>query len=162
MQVQVYLCYKEMLNNLIGKYSSESLPLWMEVALHIPIIKKKYKARSVSEIQIFEDGIAIIEHGMNEQHVEYRYEDIRRIWFETYTSGSDENGNTSFRIDIIANNLDVLFTMKKTNCTSSNETLLLMRRLYELWEKEMMKRYELIVWFGELAYATNSALNIDE
>lgn len=151
-----------MLTKLIGKYKSESLPFWMEVALLIPIIKKRYKARSISEIQVFEDGIAIVEHRKNEHRVEYHYEEIRRIWFETYSSGNDEPGNGSFRIDIIANNLDVLFSMKKTNCTSSDETKILMHRLYELWEKEMIKRYELIIWFGELVYATNTALNTNE
>lgn len=134
----------ENLGKVIGIEKSESFPFWTRFILSLPILKKKYAAKAISEIKVFEKGIELSKYNQRSSTYSFLYKDIRRIWFEIFTSGSEKEGNVSFRIDIIAENLDVIYTLKKFDCTQNDPTLVLMKQLYELWKKENWKHYNVV------------------
>lgn len=134
----------ENLGKLIGIEKSESFPLWIRLVISLPILKKKYAAKAISEIKVFEKGIELSKYNQASSTYFFLYRDIRRIWLEIFNSGSEKEGNLSFRIDIIAENLDVIYTLKKFDCSPNDPTLILMKQLYELWKKEVWKHYNVV------------------
>ena len=134
----------ENFGKLIGVEKSESFPFWTRLILSLPILKKRYTAKAISEIKVFDKGIELSKYNQSSSTYSYLYKDIRRIWLEIFNSGSEKDGNLSFRLDIIAENLDVIYTLKKFDCSPNDYTLLLMKQLYELWKKENWKQYNVV------------------
>ena len=135
------------LGNQIGRYQSDSIPLWVEWMMHLPGLKKKFAKRAVSEIRVFEQGIMLM-HGNHAQKEDkamtLTYKEIRRVWFERFQTGSEEAGHTAFRIDIIAENLDTLFSLTKTDCSEEDPDLRLMEYLYQTWKASTWRHYHVV------------------
>lgn len=132
------------LGNQIGSYRCEAVPLWVSWAVRLPWLKRRLVRRAVSEIQVLEHGICLRQQAGAEGGTAIPYRDIRRVWFEQYKTGSEHTGNVSFRIDIIAENLDTLFTMTKVDCPPGDPDLQLMERLYDQWKAETWRHYEVV------------------
>lgn len=127
----------------LGSYQSESIPFWVTLAMHLPWVKTKVARRAVSEIRVFEHGIQLLRNGSGKDTT-LHYTEIRRVWFERFTTGSEQPGHTAFRIDLIAQNLDTLFRLTKVDCTPDDQDLVLMERLYETWRQENWRHYHVV------------------
>lgn len=142
------------LGNQIGKYQSSSIPMWVEWMMRLPLLKKKYAKKAVSELSVFEQGIKLV-HCHEEQRPEkaltLSYKEIRRVWFERFTTGSEKPGHTAFRIDIIAENLDTLFTLTKVDCAPDDADLQLMEHLYQTWKTATWRHYHVVAGIVRMA-----------
>lgn len=130
------------LRNYIGSYRSESIPLWASLAIHIGWLRHSYARHNVSELKVYEDGV-MLEPRHGEQQC-LRLEEIRKIWFEEFHTGSESEGNLSFRIDMIAQNLDVIFSLTRSDCPADDAIYLLMKGLHERWKKATWKHYHVV------------------
>lgn len=131
----------------IGSYQSDSIPVWVSWAMCLPWLRSRYAHRAVSEISVFEHGIQLTQRrgkGQSSQDMILPYKEVRRVWFERFLTGSEQAGHTAFRIDIIAENLDTLYTLTKTDCAPSDPDLILMEALYESWRKETWHHYNVV------------------
>lgn len=131
----------------IGIYQSDSIPLWVEWMMYLPGLKKKFARRAVSEIRVFEQGIMLL-HGkgarQEDRAMTLSYKEIRRVWFERFQTGSEQAGHTAFRIDIIAENLDTLFSLTKEDCAEDDADLRLMEYLYQTWKAATWRHYHVV------------------
>lgn len=131
----------------IGRYQSDSIPVWVEWMMHVPVLKRKLARRAVSEIRVFEQGIMLL-HGNGAQRetraMTLTYKEIRRVWFERFQTGSEQPGHTAFRIDIIAENLDTLFSLTKVDCAETDADLQLMVYLYQTWKAATWRHYHVV------------------
>ena len=135
------------LGNKIGSYQSDSIPVWVSWAMCLPWLRSRYAHRAVSEISVFEHGIRLTQRrgkGQSFQDMALPYTAIRRVWFERFQTGSEQAGHTAFRIDIIADNLDTLFKLTKTDCAPSDPDLLLMEQLYQSWRQATWHHYDVV------------------
>ena len=131
----------------LGSYKSDSIPFWVSWAMCIPGLRSRYAHRAVSEIGVFERGIRLTQRrggSLAFRAVSLRYKEIRRVWFERFLTGSEQNGHTAFRIDIIAENLDTLFSLTKTDCAPTDPDLLLMEQLYQRWREATWQHYQVV------------------
>lgn len=142
------------LGNQIGRYQSDSIPLWVEWMMHLPWLKRRFARRAVSEIRVFEQGIMLL-HGNHADDVHHAkvlpYKEIRRVWFERFQTGSEPAGHTAFRIDIIADNLDTLFSLTKVDCAPDDADLLLMECLYQTWKTATWRHYHVVAAVVQMA-----------
>lgn len=131
--------------SLVGRYQSDSIPVWVEWMMHLPWLKKKYAKKAVSELCVYEHGISLAHcHQQQEKAKVLSYKEIRRVWFERFQTGSEKSGHTAFRIDIIAENLDTLFSLTKTDCAPDDADLLLMEHLFRSWKAETWRHYHVV------------------
>lgn len=140
--------------SLLGTYTSDSIPFWVHWFIHIPVVRQKVMHRSVSHIQVFEQGI-VLRHGQGSARkldTQLRYTDIRRVWFEEYNLPGDDKA-FGFRIDIIGQNLDVLFSMKKVVANASDSDYLLMKQLSQIWHQVNWKHYNVVAAVIQLSAA---------
>lgn len=153
------------LGNQIGKYQSDSIPLWVEWMMYLPGLKKKFAKRAVSEIRVFEQGIMLM-HGNHAQKEDkamtLAYKDIRRVWFERFQTGSEQAGHTAFRIDIIAENLDTLFSLTKTDCANDDPDLRLMEYLYQTWKAATWRHYHVVAAIVQMEAALAGRTDIQD
>lgn len=131
------------LGKYIGSYKSEAIPFWASIAIRIGWLRHRYARHNVSELQVFEDGI-VLKARRGNSDLQLRLKEIRRIWFETFHSGSDHKGNESFRIDLIAQNLDVIFSLKRMDCAPDDPIFLLMKGLYDRWHLANWHHYHVV------------------
>lgn len=127
----------------LGSYRSEAVPLWVSWAARLPWLRQKVARRAVTEVAVHEGGIVLRHEGQARDAV-LRYAEVRRVWFERFASGNDRPGNTAFRIDVIADNLDTLFTLTKTDCAPADADLVLMEQLYEHWRKATWRHHHVV------------------
>lgn len=135
--------YASRLGSLQGCYHSAALPLWVSWATHLPWVRQRVARRAVTELRVYQDGIALIRHGAAPDTA-LRYGEIRRVWFERFQTGSEAEGHTSFRLDVIADNLDTLFTLRKVDCAPDDADLLLMEQLYTAWRAATWRHYHVV------------------
>ena len=151
------------LGNQIGRYQSDSIPVWVEWMMHLPWLKKKFARRAVSEIRVFEQGIMLL-HGnhtdKDSQIISLAYKEIRRVWFECFQTGSEQAGHTAFRIDIIAENLDTLFSLTKVDCAPDDADLLLMERLYQMWKAATWRHYHVVAAVVQMTAKTAGRVDL--
>lgn len=149
----------------IGRYQSDSIPVWVEWMMHLPWLKKKFASRAVSEIRVFDQGIMLL-HGnhANEdaQAITLTYKQIRRVWFERFQTGSEQMGHTAFRIDLIAENLDTLFLLTKVDCATDDADLLLMEHLYQLWKTATWHHYHVVAAVVQLPAKAAGRLDLQD
>lgn len=131
------------LGNLLGTYRSEAIPLWASIAIRLGWLPNRYARHNVSELQIYEQGIVLLSR-RGGQTQSLRLSEIRRIWFEEFHSGSEQDGNLSFRIDIIAQNLDVLFSLTRSDCPATDDIYQLMKGLSERWHLATWRQYHVV------------------
>lgn len=127
----------------IGSYCSEQIPFWAHLAIRIGWLRRRYARHNVSEIKVYEEGIVLTER-LGSKQQEIPLTEIRRIWFEEFHTGSEAAGNLSFRIDLIAQNLDVIFRLTNIDCKPNDETFLLMRELYQRWKAATWKHHHVV------------------
>lgn len=151
------------LGDQIGRYQSDSIPVWVEWMMHLPWLKKKFARRAVSEIRVFEQGIMLL-HGNNvsneSQKVSLSYNEIRRVWFERFQTGSEQSGHTAFRIDIIAENLDTLFSLTKVDCAPDDADLQLMEHLYQSWKTATWRHYHVVAAVVQMSAKTAGRMDL--
>lgn len=131
------------LGALIGTYSRSAAPIWMQWLSHLPWLRSRYANRMISEMLVYEHGIQLLCHGSAPDRT-LLYADIRRVWFERFTTGSEQPGHTAFRIDLIAHDLNTLFTLTKADCATSDPQLCLMDRLYQAWRTDTWRHYNVV------------------
>ena len=113
--------------------------------MHLPWLKRKFAKKAVSELCVYDQGITLVHcHEQQEKTLALTYQKIRRVWFERFQTGSEAAGHTAFRIDVIAENLDTLFTLTKVDCSPEDEDLLLMERLYLNWKLAVWRHYQVV------------------
>lgn len=153
------------LGSLIGRYQSDSIPLWVEWLRHLPGLKKKLARRAVSEIRVFEQGITLM-HGNHAQKedkaMSLSYQEIRRVWFERFQTGSEQAGHTAFRIDIIAENLDTLFSLTKVDCAEDDPDLRLMEYLFLSWKATTWRHYHVVAAIVQMEAAVAGRTDIQD
>lgn len=134
------------LGSLVGSYQSQSVPVWVEWFMRLPWLRSRLARRAVSEIQIYDQGIRLNRRGGDEatRSQILRWQEIRRVWFERYRTGSEQPSHTSFRIDLIADNLDTLFSLRKADCPASDPDLKLMEHLYLIWREATWRHYHVV------------------
>lgn len=138
------------LGKLLGIYQSEAIAWWASLAIRIGWLRQRYARHNVSELRVYEQGIELLSRRGNQAQT-LRLTDIRRIWLETFQSGSEHEGHLSFRIDIIAQNLDVLFSLTRTDCAPDDPVWLLMRGLQERWHQATWRHYHVVAAVVSLA-----------
>ena len=131
------------LGEILGTYQSDAVPLWVSLALHLPWVKGRLSRRAVTELRIHEHGVMLVRHADARDSV-LAYGEIRRIWFERFLTGSEHEGHTSFRLDLIAENLDTLFTLTRVDCAPDDPVLLLMEQLYQRWKAATWRHYHVV------------------
>ena len=135
------------LGTFLGCYQSDAFPFWMEWLVRLPLIGKRYAKKAVSEIGVYQHGISLKQyqgrHRLSQAQI-LPYKEIRRVWFERFNTGSETAGRISFRIDIIAENLDTLFKMTKVNCAADDAEMLLMESLFESWKAHNWKHHHVV------------------
>ena len=127
----------------IGSYRSEQIPLWASLAIRIGWLRRRYARHNVSEIKVYEDGVVLAQR-LGGRQQEIALQDIRRIWFEEFHTGSEAQGNLSFRIDLIAQNLDVIFRLTRTDCPPTDPIYLLMHDLYQRWHAATWRHHHVV------------------
>ena len=135
------------LGKLEGTHHSDSVPVWVDWAMHLPWLRRRLARRAVSELQVYEQGIVLLRRGESEAATSgqtLRWNEIRRVWMERFATGSEQPGHTAFRIDVIADNLDTLFSLTRVDCAADDPDLLLMQRLYELWRAATWRNYHVV------------------
>ncbi len=132
------------LGKLLGSYMTENIPLLTSIAIRLGLAQHRLARYYVSELRVFERGIVLLSrHGKNKDKA-YRWDEIRRVWFERFETAKDGKGEFSFRIDIIAPNLDVIFSMSQSGCTTQSEDYQLMSQLYERWHKATWRHFDVV------------------
>lgn len=153
------------LGSQIGLYQSNSIPVWVEWMMRLPWLKKKFARRAVSEIRVFEQGIMLL-HCQGGHHADTAmtlpYKQIRRVWFERFQTGSEQPGHTAFRIDIIAENLDTLFSLTKVDCAPEDTDLQLMEHLYQLWKTATWHHYHVVAAVVQLPAKAAGRLDLQD
>ncbi len=150
------------LGNQIGRYQSDSIPVWVEWMMHLPWLKKKYAKKAVSELCVYDHGISLVHcHQQQEKALALTYKEIRRVWFERFQTGSEKAGHTAFRIDIIAENLDTLFTLTKTDCAPEDADLQLMEYLFNTWKTATWHHYHVVAAVVQMTAKTAGRTDLD-
>lgn len=72
------------------------------------------------------------------------YAEIRRVWFETFRSGDEAAEHTSARIDVIAQNLDVLYSLTVHDRASDDADIRLMQEVHDRWRKATWRHYHVV------------------
>jgi len=126
----------------LGSYQSEAIPLWASVAIRIGWLRRRYAWHNVSTLDVYQEGITMRSRCGQDRTLQLA--EIRRIWFEEFQSGSEQDGNLSFRIDIIDQNLDVLFSLKRADVSRHDPVYQLMKGLYDRWHMATWKHYQVV------------------
>ncbi len=142
----------EELGQSLGCIRYESTPVWATVALrilqalHLPLWRQKQRLWALQRIEVREKGIVLMKNGS--QQPDYSdlipYREIRKVWFEQFNTGNEAEGNTSARIDVIAQNLDVIFTLTIHNRPADDATIRLMHTLWQSWRKTTWRHYQVV------------------
>ncbi len=132
------------LGKLIGSYMTENIPLMTKIAIRLGLAQHRLARYYVQELRVHEGGIYLLSRHGEKKNKMYRWKDIRRVWFERFETAKDNKGEFSFRIDIIAPNLDVIFSMTQNGCTPESQDYQLMSKIYELWHKETWRHYHVV------------------
>lgn len=129
---------------MLGIYRTSSLPLLASWAIRLGWFKGRYARYNVSELEVHDDRIVLRAMHGDRRSRTYLYTDIRRVWFERFNGGSPSDEVTSFRIDIIAQNLDVIFSITQHDCELDDPNLLLMEQLYQCWRRATWRHYHVV------------------
>lgn len=143
----------------MGKIKYESRPVWAKPVmrllqwLQLPLWRKQQRQWALEGIEVREKGIVLLKENSNGrqsanasagQENSIAYKAIRKVWFERFSSGNETAGNTSARIDIIAQNLDVIFTLTIHDRPEDDQDIRLLSQLYEHWRKATWKHYQVV------------------
>ena len=144
---------KEELGQSLGYIRYKSTPilatlaLKMLQALHLPLWRQKQRLCSIERIEVREKGIVLLKNGRLQQP-EYSdiipYSEIRKVWFEQFNTDNEAEGYTSARIDVIAQNLDVIFSLTIHNRPADDDDIRLMHTLWQSWRKATWRHYQVV------------------
>lgn len=135
----------------LGSYNIDSIPFLASLAIRLGWLRHRYARYYVSTLQVYDDGIRLMARRAGGQDQSLRWTDIRRVWFERFPSASGRTDCTSFRIDIIAHNLDVIFSLTEHDCPLQAPQLQLMQQLHDLWRKATWRHYHVVAAVIRLA-----------
>ena len=139
------------LGTLLGSVRSDSIPFLAGLAIRLGWLQHRYARYYVSSLDVYEEGICLRARQAGGEDRTYRYADIRRVWLERFGNPGDEH----LRIDIIAPNLDVIFsttisiddasqTMASPSGTESASTPALLQELYDRWHRATWRHYHVV------------------
>ena len=98
------------------------------------------------DVRICEQGIELTSRswwrGRRVQQVAYA--EIRRVWYETFRTGDEAEGHTSARIDLIAQNLDVLYSLTVHDRACDDAAIRLMQEVHDRWRKATWRHYHVV------------------
>lgn len=151
---QIYNIYMviEELGPALGIIRYDRTPIWASVALkvlqtlHLPLWQQRQRQWALDSIEVREKGIVLL----NTRHQQpalsdiIAYKSIRKVWFERFNTGNETDGNASARIDVIAQNLDVIFSLTVHDRPADDPTIQLMHSLYEGWRKATWRHYHVV------------------
>lgn len=112
--------------------------------MRLPFLSRKLQKQAVSKLVVYEHGIQLEHLNSYRKPLTLPYQEVRRVWFERFTTGSEHAGHTSFRIDIIDAHLDTLFRLIKTDCSPEDQDLPLMEALYNAWKQHIWKHHHVV------------------
>lgn len=131
------------MENNLGKYlgscHTESLPLLASMAIRLGWLRHRYARYYVSCLDLYEQGIVLRARRAGGQDSSYRWSDIRRVWLERIPHAE---AGEALRIDVIAPNLDVIFSLTLPD-TNSPETQIL-QQLYDRWHQATWRHYHVV------------------
>lgn len=136
--------------SILGTIRYENRPMWTTAALHLlrllhlPFWRRKQRQWALESIEVRADGILLREKGNRITEKAIPYTEIRKVWFERFYTGNESNGNTSARIDVIAQNLDVIFSFSIYNRPSDDADITLLEQLHALWKEATWKHYHVV------------------
>jgi len=131
-----------MQNNLgkfLGSCQTDSLPLLASLAIRLGWLRHRYARYYVSSLDLYEQGIALRARRAGGEDSQYRWVDIRRVWLERIPN---TDASEALRIDIIAPNLDVIFSL--TLPDASTPDALLLQQLYDRWHQATWRHYHVV------------------
>lgn len=97
-------------------------------------------------MRVYEQGIVLENtgHWWHRRERAIGYGEIRRVWLETFRTGDERDGHTSARIDLIAQNLDVLYTLTLHDRLPDDADLQLMQQVHDRWRKATWRHYHVV------------------
>lgn len=131
------------MENNLGKYlgscQTDSLPLLANIAIHLGWLQHRYARYYVSCLDLYEQGILLRARRAGGQDRSYRWNDIRRIWLERIPNA--EYGE-AIRIDVIAPNLDVIFSLTLTDSNQPEAKIL--QQIYDRWHQATWRHFHVV------------------
>lgn len=142
---------KEQLGTRLGDIQYNDTTVWSKVALHLlrwlhlPFWKQRQSRWALCGFDVYEQGIVVRSQGrkdIEEQIVSYQQ--IRKVWIETFRVGDEQEGHESVRLDVIAQNLDVILSLTLHDRTKDDAEAALLNELHQRWKKATWKHYHVV------------------
>lgn len=123
----------------LGTCQTDSLPLLTSLAIHLGWLKHRYARYYVSCLDLYEQGICLRARRAGGEDRSYRWADIRRVWLERIPN--NETGE-AMRIDVIAPNLDVIFSLTLQDANLPEASIL--QQIYDRWHQATWRHYHVV------------------
>lgn len=135
---------KTELGKQLGTYQADSIPLLAGLAIRLGWLKHRYARYYVSTLEVYEEGVCLRARKAGGEDRCYGWQEIRKVWFERFPSASGKAQVESFRIDLIAPSLDVIFSLTEHDCPADSPHLQLMQQLHDRWKRATWKHYHVV------------------
>lgn len=126
------------LGKYLGSCHTDSLPLLAHLAIRLGWLRHRYARYYASKLDLYEQGICLRARRAGGADRCYLWADIRRVWLERIPHAETSH---SLRIDIIAPNLDVIFSLTLPN---DQPEAALLQQLYDRWHQATWRHYHVV------------------